>query len=216
MVDYHFRPLTDEEEPLAYSLLAAGLELERSRRTLDFQYPYPPESYARRQAARENFGLFRDGQLVSCVSLGPLASMEWRWGFARRFPNVRGLAQVENRLRRPRFRRPYLWLSTLVAGDVPERAGLGRLTLEGAALWAEAQSVRRLYLQASSRDGLLTRYYRASGFRELRRKPAKGPFEWVLFEGDVEAVLTRHLPRKVSLEINDQSEKSRHSPRTSL
>ena len=63
--------------------------------------------------------------------------MEWRWGFARRFPNVRVVAQVENRLRRPRFRRPYLWLSTLVAGDVPERAGLGRLTLEGAALWAE-------------------------------------------------------------------------------
>lgn len=216
MPEFLFRPLRPDEEDLGYRVICSGLDLEYRERELDFGYPYERRIYAERHARGENFGLFRDGQLVACVSLGLRPALEWRWGFAGPFDNIPVAAQALNRLLRPRLRRPFLWLSTLVVGDVPSRSGLGRRAVEAAIQHANSAGAAWIYLQTSSRRDLLPRYYRSLGFTEARRKPRPGGLHWVLFEGDVARLAAVQTSGRSSLESNDQSEKSRYSPRASL
>lgn len=140
--DHPFRRLAADELDLGYTCLldtCAWLERKRIRQWLK---PLPRETYARRHARGENFGLFLDRNLLAIVSLIPAIPDYWH--------DLVPKASAT-------------WLATLAVRTPGQ--GIGARTVQAALdLLAHDQ---RLPVYLDCRPGFLERFYRDLGFQSL-------------------------------------------------
>ena len=181
MPEYSFRLLEPSEEEAGYAIVNAAFGRAARRQPNGWQFPFPRANYAARQERGENHGLFRDGQLVSVLSLGQAAPGSWsEWRYAwhlRRLPPLRRLA---NRLGGRELRAPYAWLSSFGTGDVPSPGNLGRTCLAEAIATCRARGIEHIYLECVANGGVLPRYYSSFGFEHEATRRHRPTSFWLM------------------------------------
>lgn len=146
MASLDFRSLSFAEFDSAYGLVTAADAWLRERHLP--AYLVPPEKYAARQKAGENFGLFDQGILRAVVTLGEGMPDDWA-------------ALI--------VYRPFLWLSTL-ASDRRAQAPYGRDLMRFAEDYARSGGNRAVYLDCYVGNGKLPEYYLHLGYKWIERK----------------------------------------------
>jgi ribosomal protein S18 acetylase RimI-like enzyme len=147
MLNMEFKQLSPDDFNEAYALVKDAFEWLQLKHLPNWLVPY--QSYYKRQANGENYGLFVDTVLRAVVTLTNYYPTIWRQSIKHQ---------------------DFMWLATLASARAVSKVQYGKILVQFAEQYAASQGKSAIYLDCYYSNGMLPLYYEQCGYGVLERK----------------------------------------------